>query len=106
MTSLLSHNVARQLPKASARFNSQIARTFTSAAQLRKGPILLQDKDDGFGFIRHNPRNPKPRKTGVTEIRGPYYSAYGKRHLQDVLETMGYHVDGLKFAGGTVMVPG
>ncbi|KAL2427360.1 Protein HEAT-STRESS-ASSOCIATED 32 [Exophiala dermatitidis] len=62
---------------------------------------LLQDKENGFGFIRHNPRTPKPRNRGVTEIRGPYYSAYGKRHLQDVLETMGYHVDGLKFAGGS-----
>ncbi|KAJ9493948.1 hypothetical protein H2202_010615 [Exophiala xenobiotica] len=62
---------------------------------------LLQDKENGFGFIRHNPRTPKPRDKGVTEIRGSYYSAYGKRHLQDVLETMGYHVDGLKFAGGS-----
>lgn len=62
---------------------------------------LLQDKENGFGFIRHNPRTPKPRSKGVTEIRGPYYSAYGKRHLQDVLETMGYHIDGLKFAGGS-----
>ncbi|KAK5027442.1 hypothetical protein LTS07_007044 [Exophiala sideris] len=43
---------------------------------------------------------------GVTEIRGPYYSSYGNRHLQDVLETMGYHVDGLKFAGGSfAMMP-
>ncbi|KAH6973289.1 putative sulfonate biosynthesis enzyme [Ilyonectria destructans] len=25
----------------------------------------------------------------------------GKRYLQDVLETMGYHIDGLKFAGGS-----
>lgn len=37
----------------------------------------------------------------MTEIRGPYYSAYGKRHLQDLLETMGYHIDGFKFAGGS-----
>ncbi|KAF1985141.1 sulfonate biosynthesis enzyme [Aulographum hederae CBS 113979] len=63
--------------------------------------ILIQDPDNGYGFIRHIPRNPKPRKTGVTEIRGPYYSVMGKRYLQDVLETMGYHVDGLKFAGGS-----
>lgn len=62
---------------------------------------LLQDKESGFGFIANNPRTPKPRKAGVTEIRGPYYSAYGKRHLQDVMETMGHHVDGLKFAGGS-----
>ncbi|KAL2140857.1 hypothetical protein VTI28DRAFT_3184 [Corynascus sepedonium] len=62
--------------------------------------IMLEDKD-AFGFIRHNARPPKPRKVGVTEIRGPYYSAMGKRYLQDVLETMGHHVDGLKFAGGS-----
>ena len=53
------------------------------------GPILLENKEDGFGFIRHNARPPKPRKLGVTEIRGPYYSAMGKRYLQDVLETYG-----------------
>lgn len=62
---------------------------------------LIQDKEAGFGFIRSNPRTPKPRKLGVTEIRGPYYTAYGKRHLQDALETMGYHIDGFKFAGGS-----
>ncbi|KAL1839632.1 hypothetical protein VTJ49DRAFT_1293 [Mycothermus thermophilus] len=63
--------------------------------------ILLEDEKSGFGFIRHNARPAKPRKVGVTEIRGPYYSAMGKRYLQDVLETMGHHVDGLKFAGGS-----
>ncbi|MDX5418836.1 MAG: phosphosulfolactate synthase, partial [Hymenobacteraceae bacterium] len=39
--------------------------------------------------------------TGLTEIRGPYYSVMGKRYLQDVLETMGPHIDSLKFAGGS-----
>jgi phosphosulfolactate synthase (CoM biosynthesis protein A) len=43
----------------------------------------------------------KPRERGLTEIRGPYYSAFGKRHLEDVLETMGEYVDILKFAGGS-----
>jgi phosphosulfolactate synthase (CoM biosynthesis protein A) len=66
----------------------------------QKTTTLLEDSN-GFGFIRSNPRPPKPRKVGVTEIRGPYYSAYGKRHLQDILETMGHHIDGLKFAGGS-----
>jgi phosphosulfolactate synthase (CoM biosynthesis protein A) len=37
-------------------------------------------------------------------MRGPYYSAYGTRHLEDVLETVGGHVDGLKFAGGSFEV--
>jgi phosphosulfolactate synthase (CoM biosynthesis protein A) len=48
-----------------------------------------------------NERPAKPRNRGITEIRGPYYSVMGKRYLQDVLETMGWYVDALKFAGGS-----
>ena len=54
-----------------------------------------------FDFLRMNERQGKPRSRGITEIRGPYYSAMGKRYLQDVLETMGEYVDSLKFAGGS-----
>jgi phosphosulfolactate synthase (CoM biosynthesis protein A) len=58
-------------------------------------------KDRAFPFLRLNDRPPKPRKRGVTEIRGPYYSPMGKRYLRDLLETMGAYVDALKFAGGS-----
>src|SRR5690242_10797272 len=54
-----------------------------------------------FPFLRANERPPKPRHRGVTEIRGPYYSVMGPGYLTDVLETMGEHVDALKFAGGS-----
>ncbi len=54
-----------------------------------------------FSFIPRAARTEKPRKTGVTEIRGPYYSAYGRRHLADLLDTMGAWIDGLKYAGGS-----
>jgi phosphosulfolactate synthase (CoM biosynthesis protein A) len=54
-----------------------------------------------FAFLRVNQRGTKPRKRGVTEIRGPYYSVMGKRYLQDILETMGAYIDVLKFAGGS-----
>jgi phosphosulfolactate synthase (CoM biosynthesis protein A) len=54
-----------------------------------------------FSFIPRAARSMKPRKTGLTEIRGPYYSAYGPRHLADVLETVGAWVDGVKYAGGS-----
>jgi phosphosulfolactate synthase (CoM biosynthesis protein A) len=54
-----------------------------------------------FSFLRANRRPPKPRTRGVTEIRGPYYTPMGRRYLADVLETMGEHVDALKFAGGS-----
>jgi phosphosulfolactate synthase (CoM biosynthesis protein A) len=56
---------------------------------------------NAFDFLRMNEREGKPRSRGITEIRGPYYSAMGERYLQDVLETMGEYVDSLKFAGGS-----
>jgi phosphosulfolactate synthase (CoM biosynthesis protein A) len=54
-----------------------------------------------FEFLRTNTRGTKPRRVGLTEIRGPYYSPMGPRYLADVLETMGSYVDSLKFAGGS-----
>ena len=57
--------------------------------------------DRAFPFLKVNDRPPKPRRRGITEIRGPYYTPMGKRYLQDVLETMGAYVDALKFAGGS-----
>lgn len=58
-------------------------------------------KDRAFPFIRLNDLPQKPRERGLTEIRGPYYTAMGKRYLRDVLETMGPYVDSLKYAGGS-----
>lgn len=52
-------------------------------------------------FLEFNERPCKPRAYGMTEIRGPYYSVMGPRYLQDIMETMGHYVDGLKFAGGS-----
>src|SRR5688500_18574410 len=54
-----------------------------------------------FDFLRRNDRETKPRTRAITEIRGPYYTPFGKRALQDSLETMGPWVDTLKFAGGS-----
>src|SRR5256884_7248718 len=54
-----------------------------------------------FPFLRINEREAKPRKRGLTEIRGPYYSVVGRRYLEDLFETMGAYVDSLKFAGGS-----
>jgi len=54
-----------------------------------------------FPFLEVNERQRKPRSTGVTEIRGPYYTPMGRHYLEDVLETMGEYVDTLKFAGGS-----
>ena len=54
-----------------------------------------------FSFLRINEREDRPRKRGLTEIRGPYYSVVGRRYLEDLFETMGAYVDSLKFAGGS-----
>ena len=54
-----------------------------------------------FQFLRVNERETKPRKRGLTEIRGPYYSVVGRRYLKDLFEMMGNYLDSLKFAGGS-----
>ncbi len=54
-----------------------------------------------FDFLHRNERAGKPRKVGVTEIRGPYDAPVGKRYLEDILETMGQYVDIFKFSAGS-----
>src|SRR5436309_4951622 len=61
----------------------------------------MTDDDRPFGFLRVNRRQAKPRRRGLTEIRGPYYTPLGPHYLQDILETMGAYVDSVKFAGGS-----
>lgn len=41
--------------------------------------------EKAFAFLRTNEGDPKPRKHGVTEISGPYYTPLGKRYLKDIL---------------------
>ncbi|NIR44249.1 MAG: phosphosulfolactate synthase [Gemmatimonadetes bacterium] len=57
--------------------------------------------DRAFQFLEINDLPQKPRSRGLTEIRGPYYTAIGERYLRDVMETMGAWVDSLKWAGGS-----
>lgn len=64
-------------------------------------PSAASSRERAFPFLRMNERPPKPRRIGITEIRGPYYTPMGPRYLQDVLDTMGAYVDALKFAGGS-----
>jgi phosphosulfolactate synthase (CoM biosynthesis protein A) len=68
---------------------------------LAEGSPFYGDHERCFAFLKTNRRPPKPRRVGVTEIRGPYYTPMGKRYLADVLETMGQYVDTLKFAAGS-----
>jgi phosphosulfolactate synthase (CoM biosynthesis protein A) len=62
---------------------------------------MAAEDERAFSFLRTNRRPARPRTTGLTEIRGPYYTPMGPHYLADVLETMGAWVDSLKFAGGS-----
>jgi len=63
--------------------------------------MTSKQPERSFPFLRSNARGHKPRKRGLTEIRGPYYSVIGQRYLEDLFELMGNYVDSLKFAGGS-----
>src|SRR6059036_963478 len=63
--------------------------------------MKAKQPERSFSFLQINEREPKPRKRGLTEIRGPYYSLVGRRYLEDLFETMGAYVDSLKFAGSS-----
>ncbi|RAL44844.1 hypothetical protein DM860_003603 [Cuscuta australis] len=52
-------------------------------------------------FSEDEDRPEKPRKYGVTEMRSPQYSLFSRHLLQDIFESMGQFVDGLKFSGGS-----
>jgi phosphosulfolactate synthase (CoM biosynthesis protein A) len=53
-----------------------------------------------FKFVDLKELPPKPRKSGLIEIRGPYYEAFTVNQLKDLLSVWGYYIDGFKFAGG------
>jgi phosphosulfolactate synthase (CoM biosynthesis protein A) len=54
-----------------------------------------------FNFLKIFELPPKPRKIGITEIRGPYYEAFTTNQLESLLKDWGEYIDGFKFAGGT-----
>ncbi|KAI5896462.1 coma-domain-containing protein [Schizophyllum commune H4-8] len=60
-----------------------------------------------FAFLPSNSLPAKPRKRGLTEIRGPYYAPVTATYLDELLSDWGEYVDGVKFAGGsfTLMPP-
>uniref|UniRef100_A0A7I4BGW6 Phosphosulfolactate synthase n=1 Tax=Physcomitrium patens TaxID=3218 RepID=A0A7I4BGW6_PHYPA len=51
-------------------------------------------------YIANIGRPAKPRMLGITEVRGPFHSATGFEPLQNLFESMGEYIDGLKFSGG------
>ncbi|MDG6998827.1 MAG: phosphosulfolactate synthase [Nitrososphaerota archaeon] len=58
-------------------------------------------KKRAFDFLKIGELPPKPRSSGVIEIRGPYYNSVSYGYLRDLLEDWSYYFDGYKFAGGS-----
>lgn len=60
-------------------------------------------KDDrAFPFLWINDRQEKPRRQGLTEIRGSYHNLLTKTQLRDLLEIGASYVDSYKYSGGTM----
>jgi phosphosulfolactate synthase (CoM biosynthesis protein A) len=55
-----------------------------------------------FDFVKIQEPPIKPRKEGVIEIRGPYYTPVTYSYLKGLLDDWGEYVDGFKFAGGSM----
>jgi len=55
-----------------------------------------------FDFVKIDLPPKKPRKSGIIEMRGPYYSSISYGYLRDLLSDWGDYVDGYKFAGGSM----
>lgn len=60
-----------------------------------------------FSFIPRASRPAKPRKTGLTETRDPYYSAYGEPSLVDryIAEAKALGFDVIELSTGFISLP-
>ncbi len=78
-----------------ASASTRVARPFSSTS----APKTYKSTHP-FSFLPSNSLSPKPRTTGLTEIRGPYYAPVTQTYLDELLSDWGEYVDGIKFAGG------
>ncbi len=62
---------------------------------------MFGSKQKPFDFVTTRKPHEKPRTSGITEIRGPYYSVVTADYLKSLLDDWGEYIDGMKFAGGS-----
>ncbi len=58
-------------------------------------------EEKAFSFMKLPKLQPKPRKRGMVEIRGPYYSSITLDYLKGLLHDWSDWFDGYKFAAGS-----
>lgn len=83
------------------RERERFAAPIQSPANRRAGGEGVMAAYRWKSFEEDEDRPEKPRRYGVTEIRGPHYSFFNQNLLQDIFESMAPFVDGLKFSGGS-----
>jgi phosphosulfolactate synthase (CoM biosynthesis protein A) len=57
-----------------------------------------------FNFLKMADVPEKPRKSGVIEVRGPYYNMITVKHLEQMVEDWGEYFDGIKLPGYSAML--
>jgi phosphosulfolactate synthase (CoM biosynthesis protein A) len=57
-----------------------------------------------FNFLKMAQVPEKPRKSGVIEVRGPYYNMITVRQLEDLVKDWGEYFDGIKLPGYSAML--
>ncbi len=58
----------------------------------------MKEDERAFPYLRINERESKPRRQGLTEIRGPFYTPFGINQATDIFEFLGDYVDIFKYA--------
>lgn len=61
----------------------------------------MGQRGSAFEFLPFNSREEKPRTSGITEVRGPYYAAVGPTYFEDLFQAYGWAVDIFKFGAGS-----
>lgn len=64
--------------------------------------MYTPDTGAALSFLRLNHRPHKPRTSGITEIRGPYYSVVGPSYLEDLFAVAGPYIDSVKIPGPAI----
>jgi phosphosulfolactate synthase (CoM biosynthesis protein A) len=63
---------------------------------------MTDTPSNSLPFLRRNARATKPRRVGLTEVRGPYYDTFGPSYVEDLLVASGEYIDWLKIPGPAI----
>src|SRR5699024_11038026 len=97
----LSRPAGRAPPSLPGRHRHRPTDTAGENTEEGDSTLTTTAHDGSFNLVPPADGPARPRSFRTTEIRAPYYSTFGTRHLQDVFDVAGPWVDGIKWAGGS-----